>query len=515
MLFFTPIFLFAFLPIAWLVFKGLEGRTPNWASIIWLLAASWTFYAWALPIHLLWLLGSIAFNYICSIGLARNTASASGKPLLVVGIATNLCLLGAFKYSGFATETVSNLFGLNLTPPALLLPLAISFFTFQQISYLVTTYREQRLIAKPHEYALYVSFFPQLIAGPIVQPGEMIPQLQSERFSKVRLEDFALGATLLIIGLGKKILLADNLAPIADSAFALSSASEGSSALVAWTGLFAFTFQIYFDFSAYSEMALGLALFFGIRLPENFASPYQATSVIDFWRRWHITLSRFFKNYLYIPLGGNRNGVFRKYANILITMTLAGLWHGANWTFLLWGIAHGALLCANHLWRKTPFAIPSALSWGLTFLSVSFAWVLFRAESFSSAALYFQSLAGSFGIYGTDGSSLLEFLRSLEPMEAWKSTHYAIHFLGWYPSVINGVHPGHFIFSEPVLSLMQILFAAILVFAFPRPVAWLANTESGKPAFSIKAAVLSAAIIALIIAQSGSFQSTPFLYFRF
>jgi len=369
-------------------------------------------------------------------------------------------------------------------------------------------------MAKPHEYALYVSFFPQLIAGPIVQPGEMLPQLQSPMFGKVRIDDIALGIVLFVIGLGKKILLADNLAPIADAAFGESSQGP-ISGLTAWTGLLAFSLQIYFDFSAYSEMALGLGRMFGIRLPENFASPYRATSVIDFWRRWHITLSSFFKNFLYIPLGGNRRGWSRTYINLLIVMTIAGLWHGANWTFLLWGAAHGILLAINHLWKRTKLKTPPEIAWLATFLAVTLCWTLFRSQSLAEALTYFSSLLGEHGWISVDGNSAIAYFKSLEPKEIWKPVHYALHFLGWYPGLIGGVHPGHLLFSELGLSIALIALAGIIVTLFPRPLSWLTIPANGRPVFSKKAAILISMIVALIIIQSGSFQSSPFIYFRF
>ncbi len=515
MLFFSPLFLFAFLPVVWLVFIALGQRVPSWVSISWLLISSWVFYAWAYPAHLLWLMGSIAANYLCSVAIQKASETRPAKRFLVMGIIGNLLLLGGFKYSGLATETVATVLGLSLTPPAFLLPLAISFFTFQQISYLVITYRERRLIAQPHEYALYVSFFPQLIAGPIVQPDEMIPQLKTKRFGRPSLEDIGLGVSLFSIGLGKKILLADNLAPIADSAFAASAQGDSLSAFSAWLGLIAFSLQIYFDFSAYSEMALGLGRFFGIRLPENFASPYRATGIIEFWRRWHVTLSTFFKKFLYIPMGGSRKGFFRKHANLLLTMTIAGLWHGANYTFLLWGLAHGLLLSINHLWRSAKITLPAEFSWMLTFLSVTLCWTLFRAESLTDAMAYFSALFGQYGWLTTDGIPLMETLHALEPVEIWKPVHYAIHFLGWYPGLIDGVHPGHFLFSEAVLSALQVIAASALVVLFPRPLVWLTNPPNGEPVFRKRAALLASAIIVVLVVQSGTFQSTPFIYFRF
>lgn len=515
MLFFSPLFIFVFLPVVWVGFKLIGNRAPSWVSIAWLLSCSWIFYAWAYPIHLLWLLASISANFLCSLAIKKANDRKLGRRWLTAGIALNLLLLGSFKYSGFAIGSFATVFGIDLSPPEFLLPLAISFFTFQQISYLVTTYRERRSIARPHEYALYVSFFPQLIAGPIVQPAEMIPQIQSKGFGKTTLDDIAMGLCLFSIGLGKKILLADNLAGIADAAFATTAQGDPVSALAAWMGLLAFSLQIYFDFSAYSEMALGLGRLFGIRLPENFASPYQALSIIDFWRRWHVTLSSFFKNYLYFPLGGSRMGFLRKHVNLLATMTVAGLWHGANWTFLIWGFAQGLLLSINHLWRTTNIRLPIEISWLFTFLSVTLCWTFFRTESLSHSLSYFAALFGMNGWFSTEGLSALEYAQTLDPMELWNPVHYSIHFQGWYPDLINGVHLGEFLFSDPVLSAIQIGGALILVLAFPRPLAWLTKPVNGEPRFSKKAALLCALILVVTILQSGSFQSTPFIYFRF
>tara|TARA_B100000519_G_scaffold201172_1_gene216058 strand:+ start:810 stop:1814 length:1005 start_codon:yes stop_codon:yes gene_type:complete len=333
-------------------------------------------------------------------------------------------------------------------------------------------------------------------------------------FGKVRIDDIAIGIILFIIGIGKKILLADNLAPIADSAFGESSQGP-ISGLTAWTGLFAFSLQIYFDFAAYSEMALGLGRMFGIRLPENFASPYRATSVIDFWRRWHITLSSFFKNFLYIPIGGNRRGRSRTYINLLIVMTVAGLWHGANWTFLLWGSAHGILLAVNHLWKRSKLKAPPKIAWLATFLAVTLCWTLFRSQSLAEAFAYFSSLSGKHGWFSVDGGSTIAFFKSLEPTEIWKPVHYAIHFLGWYPGLIGGIHPGHLLFSELGLSIALIALAGIIVTLFPRPLSWLTTPANDRPVFSKKAAILISIIVVLIIIQSGSFQSSPFIYFRF
>jgi len=270
---------------------------------------------------------------------------------LVAGIVLNLSALGWFKYANFIASTVDRWVEAGFTLAPIVLPLAISFFTFQQIAYLVDAYRTARSEPDWLQYALFVSFFPQLIAGPIVHHREMLPQFDEVGRRGPALRDLEVGATIFAIGLFKKVVIADGVAPWSTEVFESVALGAWPGLVESWGAALAYTFQLYFDFSGYSDMAVGLGLLFGIRLPLNFASPYRATSIVEFWRRWHITLSRFLRDYLYIPLGGNRRGPARRYLNVMITMVLGGLWHGAGWTFIAWGALHGVYLLINYAWR--------------------------------------------------------------------------------------------------------------------------------------------------------------------
>ena len=394
-----------FLACVVVAFRFLEVRLPGLRRTF-LLIASFIFYAWWRADFLLLLLGSTIANFTIGSAITRSCEKRrSPRMLLLTGLVFNLGLIAWFKYAGFFATTANGLFGAHLAVPNLFLPLAISFFTFEQISYLVDASQGHAPRYSLLDYSLFVSFFPHLIAGPIIRHNDLIPQFSKDRAPDERDDDLAHGVTLFTIGLAKKALIADNLAPFSDAIFAAAQRGTSIGVVDAWMGTLFFAFQIYFDFSAYSDMALGSAAMLGIRLPINFNSPYKAASIIDFWRRWHISLSMFLRDYLYIPLGGNRHGTAQRYANILITMFLGGLWHGANWTFVIWGGLHGIYLVINHIWRhltKTfAVSIPSglrAVTHGLsvlvTFLSVVFAWTIFRADNFGTAARMIAGLSG-------------------------------------------------------------------------------------------------------------------------
>ncbi|WP_461208559.1 MBOAT family O-acyltransferase [Desulfocurvus sp. DL9XJH121] len=393
MLFYTPEFLFAFLPLVLGVFLVLQRRDRQ-ASMAWLLGASLVFYAWWKPVYAPLLLASVSVNYLIGSRLCRRPDSR----LLALGVGFNLALIGFYKYGAFLAANVNALTGLGLPLPAVDLPLAISFFTFQQIAYLVDASRGRTAPHGPLSYGLFVVFFPQLIAGPIVSQREMLPQFNDPRRLHPGSRDFAVGLTLLIAGLGKKILIADQFAAWADPAFNAAAAGTALSFLEGWGAALSYTLQLYFDFSGYSDMAIGLGRLFGLRLPANFDSPYKARSIIDFWRRWHITMSRFFRDYVYFPLGGSRRGPARNLVNLAAVMLLCGLWHGAGWTFVVWGGLHGLLLAGNHLWRKLAApklpAMGAPLAWALTFLAVTCGWVLFRAETWGAAGAVLSAMCG-------------------------------------------------------------------------------------------------------------------------
>ena len=379
-------------------------------AIAWLVLASLFYYGWWNPAYLSLIFASMVVNFAVGRGIGRLDPVARGRRrlLLAAGIALNLGLLGYFKYANFFVHTAANLTGADIALAPIVLPLAISFFTFQQIAYLADSYQGLASEYRFRHYALFVTFFPQLIAGPIVHHKEMMPQFMRDALLRPRARNIAVGGTILAIGLFKKVVLADGIAPYASPVFAAAAAGETLNFFEAWGGALAYTFQLYFDFSGYSDMAIGSARLFGIRLPLNFFSPYKATSIIEFWRRWHITLSRFLRDYLYIPLGGNRRGQLRRYANLMTTMVLGGLWHGAGWTFVFWGALHGAYLVINHAWHWlcrgsglddfNDTVIWRGVAWFLTFVAVVIGWVFFRAESFTAAIAMLEAMAGLNGV---------------------------------------------------------------------------------------------------------------------
>lgn len=340
MLFNTYEFILAFLPISVLAFYLIGKLIGNRAAVASLILASLFFYGWWNPAYLTLIGASILVNY----GLGQrlrlanyHSRSAMKSATLMAGIVINLGLLGYFKYMNFFVDTAADLFGTGFTLERIVLPLAISFFTFQQITYLVDT---SRGLAEEYgflHYTLFVTFFPQLIAGPIVHHSEMMPQFVRKDLCKFRHRNLAIGMSIFALGLFKKVIIADNVAVFGTPVFDAANAGVTLSFIEAWGGALAYTFQLYFDFSGYSDMALGLARMFGIRLPLNFNSPYKAVNIVEFWRRWHMTLSRFLRDYLYIQLGGNRKGVTRRHANLMATMLFGGLWHGAGWTYVAWG----------------------------------------------------------------------------------------------------------------------------------------------------------------------------------
>jgi alginate O-acetyltransferase complex protein AlgI len=401
MLFSSYTFLFQFLPATVLAFAAARRHSPR-AGVMVLAGASLFFYGAWRPVYLLLLIASVAVNF--ALGLRMQDPLAR-RAIGTFGVALNLSVLCYFKYTNFIFDSLSTLTGAPLPFVNIILPLGISFFTFQQIAYLVDVMRGAKVERDIVSYTLFVSFFPHLIAGPLVHHAEMIPQFKRGRTGRSAVLA-ARGLAIFAAGLFKKVVIADNLAQFVSPVFAHLDAGGGVTSPWAWLATLAYSLQIYFDFSGYSDMAIGLALLFGIRLPVNFRSPYQAISIIEFWRRWHITLSRFLRDYLYIPLGGNRRGENRRYLNLLVTMLLGGLWHGAGWNFLVWGGLHGSYICVNHLWHAwrgeaarapaTGLAVTwmKILSWAVTFFAVVIAWVFFRAKTAAGA---WQMLGGLFG----------------------------------------------------------------------------------------------------------------------
>jgi D-alanyl-lipoteichoic acid acyltransferase DltB (MBOAT superfamily) len=394
MLFNSYTFIFLFLPAVLLGYIVIGALLQQWAAA-WLVAASLVFYAYWDPRYLSLLLISAVVNFFAGRGLAECPPGQLRRRrlLLALSIGFNLLLLGYFKYANFFIANLADATGLEITIRKVILPLGISFFTFTQIAFLVDAYRGEAREPKFVHYLLFVTYFPHLIAGPILHHKEMMPQFAQPETYRFNAANLVTGCVIFIIGLFKKAVLADGVAHYVSPIF--DAAAKGQHFLIqdAWGGALAYTFQLYFDFSGYCDMAIGASLMFGIALPLNFNSPYKSRSIVEFWRRWHMTLSRFLRDYLYIPLGGNRKGGARRYINLFLTMLLGGLWHGAGWTFVIWGALHGLYLAINHAFSVTrarlgliaPSRIGSAASWLVTFLAVVVGWVFFRAESWDSA----------------------------------------------------------------------------------------------------------------------------------
>ena len=387
MLFNSPLYIFLFLPVVALVYFALNQRRLIMAGKIWLVLASLCFYGYWKPEYLLLVISSIFVNYI--IGRILYIASDPGSALarrrrlvLIVGLAFNLALLGYFKYADFFIENINWISGSSMSLLELTLPLAISFFTFQQIAYLVDCYQIDTPKYSFLNYCLFVTFFPQLIAGPIVHHNQMMPQFSRLRNNYVNWNQVLAGVVIFGVGLFKKVVIADTFAGWADAGF---DNSGDLSFFSAWGASLSYTFQLYYDFSGYSDMAVGAALIFNIHLPINFNSPYKASSIQDFWRRWHMTLSIWLRDYVYIPLGGNRNGHHLTYVNLGATFLLGGLWHGAGWTFVIWGAMHGFAVAVHRLWFTLGLRMPMLLGWFCTFFFINITWVFFRAETLVSA----------------------------------------------------------------------------------------------------------------------------------
>ena len=393
MLFNSYEFIFVFLPITFFVYFYLNSKRLTTASKAFLVFSSLFFYSWWNIAYLPLILISMLFNYVIGNSLnskkEENKKSFSKKSILIFGIVANLSLLGYFKYADFFIENFNIVAQTNINLFNLLLPLAISFFTFQQIAYLVDSYRQETKEYDFLNYALFVTFFPQLIAGPIVHHSEMMPQFANKWNAVKKYRNIALGLFIFSIGLFKKVVIADTFAVWATAGFDTATTLN---LFEAWATSLSYTFQLYFDFSGYTDMAIGIALLFNIKLPINFNSPYKARNIQDFWRRWHITLSRFLRDYVYIPLGGNKISSFRTYSHLLATFVIGGLWHGAGWTFVFWGFLHGMALVIHRAWSNLGFKMWTWLAWLITFSFVNITWVFFRAKEWDDAIRILSSM---------------------------------------------------------------------------------------------------------------------------
>jgi alginate O-acetyltransferase complex protein AlgI len=496
LLFNSPHFLLIFLPITLLGFFAIARRSRRLAAL-WLALASLVFYAAWNPRFVALLLASIACNYALAFAIAKARPGQRAKTLLIAAVTLNLSVLALFKYTDFFIGTLDSLAGAHLPLMHVILPLGISFFTFTQIAFLADVFRG---IAAEYDfvhYLLFVTYFPHLIAGPVLHHGQMMPQFASPATYRFNRAAFAEGMSIFLVGLAKKVVIADALAAFVPPLFAAVEHGTVVSFFESWAAALAYTFQLYFDFSGYCDMAIGLSLLFGVRLPLNFASPYKSRSVIDFWRRWHMTLSQFLRDYLYVPLGGNRHGALRRHVNLMITMMLGGLWHGASWTFVAWGTLHGAYLILNHGWRHWAGAGRTSARHGvyqacaavLTFFAVVVAWVMFRAQSLHGAARVL------IGMTGANGFVLPAQVAAIIP-----GLTRRVQVVGAMPLLGAGTVMG--LFEEGCL----IALAAALCFLFP-------NTQHMGKSLRLLAVVASIGFVIQGIFFGHS--PSPFLYFQF
>lgn len=388
-------YIFLFLPVSVIVYFSLNKFSEK-AGKYWLVIISLIFYSFGTLNYLPLLLLSILANFAVSIAIRKvhsrdHLIKSSPKLLLTIGIVFNIGILAFFKYADFFIANINQTTGLSITFLRLAIPLAISFYTFQQITYLVDTYRKEIKETNFLDYCIFVTFFPKVLMGPITRYNEIIPQFELEKQKNVDYQNMSLGLYIFFIGLCKRVVIADTFGLYADLGYANT---QSLSLAEAWITSLCYTFQIYFDFSGYTDMAIGAAYFFNIKLPFNFDSPYLSVNIQDFWRRWHMTLSRFLRDYIYIPLGGNRKGEISTYINIMITFLIGGLWHGAGWTFVIWGGIHGAALCIQRIWQKLNIKVPKLIAIFITFNIVNIAWVFFRAKSLQEAINVLRAMVG-------------------------------------------------------------------------------------------------------------------------
>jgi alginate O-acetyltransferase complex protein AlgI len=481
MLFNSFEFIFLFLPIVLVGFFQIGRQGYYRWAIAFLLAASIFFYSWWNPANLPLFIISLVFNFGLGNAILGDLKASTKKVLLTIGITLNLLLIAYFKYADFIISSSNAIFGTQYDLLYIVLPLGISFFTFQQIAYLVDAYRGEVEKCSFFEYALFVSYFPQLIAGPLVQYKDVAFQFSNRSITRFKAENFIVGVTIFSMGLFKKVVFADTMATYATPIF--KAASDGASVTLfdAWIGALAYTLQLYFDFSGYSDMAIGGARMFGLQMPLNFDSPYKSVNIVLFWRRWHITLSNFLRDYLYIPLGGNRKGEMRRNVNLMITMLLGGLWHGAGWSFVFWGGLHGAYLIINNQWRSLRKSwghdLQQSTWWGnslsclLTFVAVVVGWVFFRADSMGTALVVLK------GMVGANGISLFSDLESrLGGLKAW-----GVQFDGLAPVLGS---------SDIRVVLLVLVGLLIIVWFAPNTQQWV---ERYRPALHYKTSTVVSA----------------------
>jgi alginate O-acetyltransferase complex protein AlgI len=499
MIFSSPEYILLFVPLAFFGYFLLNHYRRASVAKAWLVGMSLVFYAYWDIAYLPLLLGSILFNFGLGVALAPESTEAIGKApgkpqwlrrgLLIFAIASNLLLLGYYKYANFFLENIDQIFSLEIALPSIILPLGISFFTFTQIAYLVDSYQ-----GKAHEYnlvnyALFVTFFPHLIAGPILHHREMMSQFESRWTLAIRYRHIFAGLFIFSIGLFKKVIIADTFALWANAGFDQPVSLDF---FAAWGTSLSYTFQLYFDFSGYCDMAIGAALLFNIWLPINFNSPYKALDIQDFWRRWHITLSRWLRDYLYIPLGGNRCSSRRVYLNLMATFVLGGLWHGASWMFVIWGGLHGLALVIHRFWQAHGGRLPTVLAWLLTFGFINVTWVFFRAETLDDAQRVLRGMV--------DLGSLWHV-----PVNAIATERLA--WGGWLVDDLIVWLPNGLVANAP--TFVGILLAFLLI-ALPNSQQWM--FRPGQGAMKLAAGV---SLFTLGMYATMASTSTVFLYFNF
>lgn len=474
MLFNSYVFIFAFLPVALLGFFLISRFNRN-LGMFWLFCASLFFYGWWNPAFVILILVSIFVNYGFFLWLTRpdHRSPIIARCVLAAGILFNLGVLGYYKYTDFMIANLNHYTSSFFILQHIILPIGLSFYTFEQIACLVDSYHGDVKRGNLLEHCIFISFFPRLIAGPIVRYQEIIPQFKKHETYHLHYSNISIGLTIFFIGLFKKVVLADNIAVYANIVFEAAGKGVQLTLFEAWFGALAYTFQLYFDFSGYTDMAIGLARMFNIILPLNFYSPYKAKSIIEFWRCWHMTLSRFLRDYLYIPLGGNRKGEIRRYVNLMSTMLLGGLWHGAGWTFVLWGGVHGIYLIINQAWRhigvKLGLKPPVRYQWltdrfaqSLTFVGVVFAWVLFRAKSLSEAKAVFDGMIGG---HISMPKLMMTKLGSLGDILASKG----IKFTGAFPNVVSQFPDGQ------ITAIFIVAISFMIIWFLPNTSEFMSN----------------------------------------
>lgn len=496
MLFNSYAFIFFYFPIVLLGFF-LIGKRNVRAAAGFLALASLFFYGWwsvkALPL----LVASICFNYWAGLRLipAPDRTDRQRKRLLVLALVVDLGVLAVFKYADFFISNVNA--GLNASGLASIpllhvaLPIGISFYTFTQIAFLVDCWQGKVQERRFVHYVLFVTYFPHLVAGPVLHHAQMMPQFANPATYRFDASKVSLGLAIFTFGLAKKLLIADRMGEYADMVFNGVQGGVVPSLASSWLGVLAYTLQIYFDFSGYSDMAVGLSLCLGVNLPLNFNSPYKSTSIVEFWRRWHISLSTFLRDYLYVPLGGNRKGEARRYINLFLTMLLGGLWHGAAWTFVVWGALHGAFLALNHLWNakilrgRSVGRLGRMAGWFITFLCVMIAWVVFRADSMETAMHLYR---GMLGLNGAPATAFAEFTIPYRKPEFFQTL-----FLGLFICLA----------LPPTITLQR----------------WIPTVQAaaGQPRLASVLTVLTAlgtvVLMGLSVSRLGTY--SPFLYFQF